>query len=35
MEEAMLSGVSAPHRSEVIALLRQSARNLRDVPVSE
>jgi len=35
MEETMLSGVSASHRSEAIALLRQSARNLRDYPVSE
>lgn len=35
MEETMLSGVSATHRSEVIALLRQSARNLRDFEVSD
>lgn len=35
MEETMLAGVSATHRSEVIALLRQSARNLREFPVSE
>lgn len=35
MEETMLAGISATHRSEVIALLRQSARNLRDFPVSD
>lgn len=35
MEEVMLAGVTKGQRSEVIDLLRQSARNLRDFPVAE
>lgn len=35
MEEAMLAGISADLRAEVIALLRQTARNLRDFPISD
>lgn len=35
MEEAMLAGVSEKRRAEVIAVLLESARNLRDVPVRD
>lgn len=35
MEEVMLAGVSSTERAEVIAVLRQSARNLRDLPVAD
>jgi DNA-binding MarR family transcriptional regulator len=35
MEEAMLEGVPPGRRDEVIALLIQSARNLRDIPANE
>lgn len=35
MEEAMLRGVSPQRRAEVITLLLQSARNLRDLPPSD
>lgn len=35
MEEVMLAGVSPRHRAEMIAILRQSARNLRDLPTPD
>jgi DNA-binding MarR family transcriptional regulator len=35
MEEAMLEGVPQERRDVVIALLLQSARNLRDIPASD
>ena len=35
MEQAMLEGVSPERRAEVISLLLQSARNLRDIPASD
>jgi DNA-binding MarR family transcriptional regulator len=35
MEEAMLDGVPRERRDEVIALLLQSARNLRDIPAAD
>ena len=35
MEEAMLGGVPEKRRAEVIAVLLESARNLRDVPVRD
>jgi DNA-binding MarR family transcriptional regulator len=35
MEEVMLAGVSSGHRAEMIAILRQSARNLRHYPVPD
>lgn len=35
MEQAMLEGISPERRAEVINLLLQSARNLRDIPASD
>jgi len=35
MEQAMLEGVPAERRAEIITLLLQSARNLRDVAASD
>lgn len=35
MEEVMLAGIPPDVRSEVITLLRESARNLRDFPASD
>lgn len=35
MEEAMLEGVSPERRAEIVTLLLQSARNLREIPDSD
>jgi DNA-binding MarR family transcriptional regulator len=35
MEEAMLAGIAANRRLEVVGMLRESARNLRDFPAAD
>lgn len=35
MEEVMLAGVPSSQRAEVVAILRRSARNLRDFPAAD